>query len=165
MARKTTSRIELRRQLEALEQQGQEQQEAAVTASDAPRRGRASAKSRGIRSKNSAKATVKSGPRKRLVWVVYSGSMKEEGRFSYDQRAAAEERIEQLRQKGGVKKLYFIQPVREVIGDPNPAPGLAAARHELSPTASKPRRSTIEREKTAEDDSFIQEFLGDDSEE
>lgn len=60
--------------------------------------------------------------RKRLVWVVYNGSMKEEGRFSYDQYAAAEEKIEQLRQKS--KKMYFIQPVKEVIGE---GPGMMAA--------------------------------------
>ncbi len=35
-------------------------------------------------------------------------SMKEEGRFPYDQREAAEEKIELLRQKS--KKMYFIQP-------------------------------------------------------
>ena len=46
--------------------------------------------------------------------------MKEEGRFPYDQREAAEEKIELLRQKS--KKLYFIQPLKEVIGE---APGTA----------------------------------------
>lgn len=46
--------------------------------------------------------------------------MKEEGRFPYDQRAAAEEKIELLRQKS--KKMYFIQPLKEVIGE---APGSA----------------------------------------
>ena len=57
--------------------------------------------------------------RKRLVWAVFSGSMKEEARFPYDQRAAAEEKAEQLRAKS--KKMYFIQPVKEVISEPLPA--------------------------------------------
>lgn len=53
--------------------------------------------------------------RKRLVWVVYSGSMKEEGRFPYDQLDAAHEKIEQLKLKS--KKMYFIQPVKEILGE------------------------------------------------
>ena len=53
--------------------------------------------------------------RKRLVWVVYSGSMKEEGRFPYDQLDAANEKIEQLKLKS--KKMYFIQPVKEILGE------------------------------------------------
>lgn len=63
--------------------------------------------------------------RKRLIWVLYNGSMKEEGRFPYDQRAEAEEKLELLRSKS--KKLYFIHPVKEVIGDPSATIGLAAA--------------------------------------
>lgn len=61
--------------------------------------------------------------RKRLVWVVFNGSMKEEARFPYDQFAEAEERIEALRQKS--KKLYFIQPVKELIGDGAPVASAA----------------------------------------
>lgn len=63
--------------------------------------------------------------RKRLIWVLYNGSMKEEGRFPYDQRAEAEEKLELLRSKS--KKLYFIHPVKEIIGDPSATIGLAAA--------------------------------------
>jgi len=39
--------------------------------------------------------------------------MKEEGRFAYDERARAEEKLEALRAKS--KKLYFIQPVKELL--------------------------------------------------
>lgn len=53
--------------------------------------------------------------RKRLVWGIFSGSMKEEARFPYDQRAAAEEKLEQLRGKS--KKMYFLQPIKEVMAD------------------------------------------------
>lgn len=112
MARKSTSRIELRRQAEAAAARGE------ATEEPVKKKGSASTKSKKVKEKPVA--------RKRLVWVVYSGSMKEEGRFSYDQRAAAEEKVEQLRQKSN-KKLYFIQPVKEVIGDPSATYGLAAA--------------------------------------
>jgi uncharacterized coiled-coil protein SlyX len=43
--------------------------------------------------------------------------MKEEGRFPFDQRQAAEERIEQLKLKSA-KKLFFIQTIKEVITEP-----------------------------------------------
>lgn len=112
MARKTTSRLELRKQAEAAEAQG-----------DAPKKKAAAKKATGTRAKRTKEKAV---ARKRLLWVVFNGSMKEEGRFPYDQRAAAEEKIEQLKLKGG-KKLYFIQPVKEVIGDGKAAVGLAAA--------------------------------------
>ncbi len=51
--------------------------------------------------------------RKRLVWAIFSSSMKEEARFPYDQRQAAETKLAQLLAKG--KRLYFIQPVKETI--------------------------------------------------
>jgi hypothetical protein len=47
--------------------------------------------------------------------------MKEEARFPYDQRDAAEEKINQLRQKSAKKK-YFIQPIKEPIAEPAPEP-------------------------------------------
>ena len=113
MARKTTSRMELRRQAEVVEAAG-------GTAAAAPAKAKKAAAPKAKRTKEKAVA------RKRLIWVVYNGSMKEEGRFPYDQKAAAEEKIEALRQKS--KKLYFIQPVKEVIGaDPGTTVGLAAA--------------------------------------
>jgi selenocysteine lyase/cysteine desulfurase len=116
MARKTTSRMELRRQAEAAEAGGTP----AATATTTGTRKKAAAT--GAKPKRTKEKPV---ARKRMIWVVYNGSMKEEGRFAYDQRAAAEEKIEQLRQKS--KKLYFIQPVKEVIGDPGATIGLAAA--------------------------------------
>lgn len=61
------------------------------------------------------KTREKVAQRKRLVWGIFSGSMKEEARFPYDQRAAAEEKLEQLRGKS--KKMYFLQPIKEVMAD------------------------------------------------
>ena len=59
------------------------------------------------------KAREKPPERKRAVWVLYSGSMKEEGRYPYDQKEAADERLAVLQGRG--KKLYFMQMVKELI--------------------------------------------------
>ena len=58
--------------------------------------------------------------RKRLIWAVFNAAMKEEARFPYDQRDAAEEKVKQLRSKS--KKPYFIQPIKEVITEVLPEP-------------------------------------------
>ena len=112
--------VDLRREHEAAEARKAEGGEA-----EAPKtKGRKAAakKAPAARKKRvKEKATV----RKRLVWGIFSGSMKEEARFAYDQREAAEERIEQLRAKS--KKMYFIQPIKEVIAESAPPPKAAAA--------------------------------------
>lgn len=51
--------------------------------------------------------------RRRLVWVVYSSTMREEGRFLYYEKDKAEERLQQLLSKG--KRRYFIQPIKEAL--------------------------------------------------
>jgi len=61
------------------------------------------------------KRKVKAPERKRLLWGVFSGALKEEGRFPWDQRGQAEEKLALLRSKS--KKLYFIQPIKESISD------------------------------------------------
>jgi hypothetical protein len=102
MARKTQSRMELRRQAEAA---GNGQQAADKT------------KKKGIKEaakKPTRRAKAKVSERKRLMWAVFNGSMKEEGRFPYDQRDAAEERLQQLKLKSP-KKLYFIQVIKETL--------------------------------------------------
>lgn len=78
-------------------------------------------KAKGATKKKAATKRTREKPpeRKRAVWVIYSGSMKEEGRYPYQDKAAAEERLEQLRQKS--KRLYFIQMLKElIIGDSKP---------------------------------------------
>lgn len=98
MARKTASRIQKRKEAEAATARGGK--------SDAE-------KKKAKRTRAPSRRKAKAAERKRLIWGVFSGSLKEEARFPYDQRAAAEERLEQLRAKG--KKNYFIQPIKEVI--------------------------------------------------
>ena len=103
MARKSPSRLDMRKQVEAAEAAGDKGEE--KKAKKTPK----AAAPRAKRTKEKVQA------RKRLVWVVYSGSMKEEGRFPYDQLDAANEKIEQLKLKS--KKMYFIQPVKEILGE------------------------------------------------
>ncbi len=61
----------------------------------------------------SRKRKTKAPERKRVLWGVFSGTLKEEGRYPYDQREEAEKRLEQLRAKS--KKLFFIQPIKEFL--------------------------------------------------
>ena len=49
----------------------------------------------------------------RLIWGVYSSSMREEARFDYDSRKDADKKADQLTAKG--KKLYWVQPIKEEI--------------------------------------------------
>ncbi|APZ92807.1 hypothetical protein Fuma_02419 [Fuerstiella marisgermanici] len=51
--------------------------------------------------------------RRRIVWVVYSSTMREEGRFLYHERDKAEEKLNTLLAKG--KRRYFIQPIKEPL--------------------------------------------------
>lgn len=115
MAAKRKSLLDLRREAEAVEARGGE----------APAKAEKATKAKKATTTKAKRTKEKPVARKRMIWVVYNGSMKEEGRFPYDQRAAAEEKIEALRQKS--KKLYFIHPVKEVIGDPSATVGLVAA--------------------------------------
>lgn len=101
MARKTASRIQKRKEHEAAGSRGAK---ATTTKKKKAKAKRARAPSR---------RKTKTTERRRLIWGIFSGSLKEEARFPYDQRAAAEERLEQLRSKG--KKSYFIQPIKETI--------------------------------------------------
>lgn len=133
MARKTPSRLELRKQQEAVEAQGGE-----------PARKKAAAK-KTTTARGGKRTKEKAIARKKLVWVVFNGSMKEEGRFPYDQRAAAEEKIEQLKLKSA-KKLYFIQPVKETLGDGKAVPALAAAARDEETKASRKAKAAVEEE-------------------
>jgi hypothetical protein len=105
-------RLDQRRMAEAAERLEKEQ----VTPT---KRATRKAATKAPRAKTARRTKDKAAQRKRLVWCVYNGSMKEEARFPYDQRAAAEEKLEQLKAKG-TKKLYFLQPVKELISDSAP---------------------------------------------
>lgn len=114
MAKRTTNRLELRKQTEAATSRGTSADESA--AKKKTKEVKKKPPSRSKRSK--AKVVV----RKRLVWGIFSSTMKEEGRFAYGEREAAEARVEELAAK--YKRTYFIQPIKEPIAD---APIEAAA--------------------------------------
>jgi hypothetical protein len=109
MARKTASRLEMRRMAEAAEARGEE-----IDDDDLPRKAKAKAKAPAKKTTRRTKEKV--APRRRLMWAVYNGNMKEEARFPYADRQAAEEKLAQLREKSS-KKLFFIQPVKVPLGE------------------------------------------------
>lgn len=102
MPRKTASRLELRKQAEAAEKHLASGEEKPVK-----KKKKAAKKRTTRRSKDEVLE------RKRLVWVIYTATLREEARFPYDQREEAEERLTQLLAKG--KRTYFLQPVKELL--------------------------------------------------
>lgn len=97
------SRLQMRREAEAAEE--------AESTSKAKATKKKATRKKATRKKAAARKTREKAPeRKRAVWVLYSSSMKEEGRFTYDQKKAAEDRLEVLQARG--KKIYFMQLVK-----------------------------------------------------
>jgi hypothetical protein len=65
--------------------------------------------------------------RKRMLWGVFSNSMKEEGRFPYADREAADARAADLTAKH--KKAYFVQAIKEpLVAAPEKEPPLKMAK-------------------------------------
>ncbi len=104
MARKTQSHVQLRRETEAADKH-------AAAGEKGLKKGKRE-KEPGKKPSRAKKPKV--AERRRLMWAVFNGSMKEEGRFPYDRRDAAEEKVQQLKLKAP-KKLYFIQTIKETI--------------------------------------------------
>lgn len=109
MARKTASRLDMRRMAEAAEARDLGDD----GAEEKPKRARAKAKTA---KKTTKRAKEKVAPRRMLMWAIYNGNMKEEARFSFAERELAEEKLGQLREKS-TKKLFFIQPIKVPLGD------------------------------------------------
>jgi len=110
MGKRTINRRELRDQAEAAKKQG-------LTADDGAEKAE---KKKGKEPKKKAAAKPKRSKtkvivRKRMLWGVFSSSMKEEGRFAYADREAAETRAAELTARH--KRTYFIQPIKEPIAD------------------------------------------------
>jgi hypothetical protein len=106
MAKRTINRRELREQAEAAEKAG-------GGAADAGDKKKAKEKKKPAAKAKRSKAKVI--VRKRMLWGVFSSSMKEEGRFPYAERTAAEERAAMLAEKH--KRTYFVQAIKEPIAD------------------------------------------------
>ena len=105
MAKRTTSRLELRKQAEAAGK-------GAAAETSTKKKAKDPKKKAPVRAKRTKTKVI---VRKRLFWGIFSSTMKEEGRFAYADREAAEARVVDLAQK--YKRTYFIQPIKEPIAD------------------------------------------------
>jgi hypothetical protein len=100
------SRLSMRREVEAAE----------AAEETTPSTKKKAAKKKATRKKavtTRARKAKEVAPRRRLVWVVYSSTMREEGRFLYHERDKADTKLEQLLARG--KRRYFIQPIKEPL--------------------------------------------------
>lgn len=105
------SRLSMRREVEAAE--AVEETTASTKEEDAKKK---AAKKKATRKKSTtarARKAKEVAPRRRLVWVVYSSTMREEGRFLYHERDKADAKLQQLLARG--KRRYFIQPIKELL--------------------------------------------------
>lgn len=153
MARKTQNRMDLRKQAEAAEAQevddGEEVDvEEDVDADldveldldvdddagddDAPKRKKKKAPKKKAAVARPKRTKTKAVVRKRMLWGVFSSSMKEEGRFPYAEKEQATARADVLHQKN--KKEYFVLPVKEPIAEP---PSMTKAEKDKAEKAIK----------------------------
>ena len=106
MAKRTRNRHELREQAEAAEKQGK-----APSSEAGDKKGVKGPKKKAAAKPKRSKTKVV--VRKRLLWGVFSSSLKEEGRFPYAERDSAESRAADLATKH--KRTYFVQPIKEPL--------------------------------------------------
>lgn len=106
MAKKTRNIRELREQAEAAEKQGK----TAEGGAGEKKKAKDSKKKAAAKPKRSK---VKVIVRKRMLWAVFSSSLKEEGRFPYSERDAADARAADLAAKH--KRTYFVQAIKEPL--------------------------------------------------
>jgi len=105
MAKK--SRLELRKEAEAADARG-------IVAGDGATKKKAKeAKPKKKTATRARRSKTKAIVRKRLVWGVFSSSLKEEARFPYAEREAADAKANDLAQK--YKRTYFVQPIKEPL--------------------------------------------------
>lgn len=141
MARKTSSRLELRRQAEAAEAQGTE-----ATPAEPAKGKKKEPAAKKKAAPRSRRAKTKAQVRKRLVWGVFSSSMKEEGRFPYAEREAADAKAATLAEKH--KRTYFVQPIKEIIGER----AIELTEEELAEEKEKPVRARKKAKAREEED-------------
>ena len=90
-------------------------------------------------------------PRRRLVWVVYSSTMREEGRFLYHEHDKADAKLEQLLARG--KRRYFIQPIKEPLdseGEPMKDEGEGTTKIATKKTTKKTTKKAADKVEAAE---------------
>jgi hypothetical protein len=103
----------------------------------------APAKKKTVKKKSRAKPVE----RRKIVWVIFNNTQKEEDRFPFEQKKAAEERLEVLRSKS--KRLYWLQPIKEVIGIA-PAAAITAADEAYVPEVEEEVDIDLEDEEEEE---------------
>ncbi len=107
MAKRTKSIREMREQAEAAEKQGK------TAAGEGTAGDKKKVKEGKKKAAKPKRSKVKVVVRKRLLWGVFSSSLKEEGRFPYAEKDAAESRAADLAAKH--KRTYFVQPIKEPL--------------------------------------------------
>ena len=107
MARRTLNRMDLRRQAELAEERGPRAPERQADAS----RGTAARRSSGGR--NQARVCAR--------WGVFDGAMKLVETFDYNQRAQAEQLVDELNAERKNGTTYFLQVVKEAMPQPGEA--------------------------------------------
>lgn len=146
MARRTTSRMDMRRMAEAAEARGIDVEADVAEGEEAPKKGKAKAKAKAPAKKAAKRTKEKVIPRRMLMWGVYNGNMKEEARFAYAERQAAEEKLAQLREKSA-KKLFFIQPIKVPLGDA----GAKIVREDVIDTDDEPPVKAVKKKSDEEE--------------
>ena len=147
------SRLELRKMAEAADAREADGDEA-EKGDKKRKKGTAAAAKKAPKAKKSRSKPVE---RRRIVWVIFNNTQKEEGRYPYDQRKEADEKIELLRSKS--KRLYWLQAVKESIG------GTALpAGSKVVVAASKLPEVVLEDEEEEEEEEEAEEDEEDDDE-
>ncbi|MCH2201727.1 MAG: hypothetical protein MK102_07140 [Fuerstiella sp.] len=127
------SRLSMRREVEAADAGGKKTPKRKKKSTVKKKATRKKATSRARRTKDVA-------PRRRLVWVVYSSTMREEGRYLYHERDKADGKLEQLMARG--KRRYFIQPIKEPLdSEGNPIAEETAVSPKSAPKKSVKKSS------------------------
>ena len=129
------SRLAMRREVEAAEaadadgvkKKSRKSSEEKTETGGKKRATRGDKKDAAAKKKKAAKPRTKRAKeqmqRRRIVWVVYSSTMREEGRFLYFGKDKADELLNTLLAKG--KRRYFMQPMKEAL-NPDGTPILQA---------------------------------------
>jgi len=86
-----------------------------IEAEAAEQSGKKTTKKKAAKKKTTRKKKTKAAERKKIFWGIFSGTLKEEGRYAYDEKDKAEERLEQLLARG--KRTYFIQPIKVALSE------------------------------------------------
>lgn len=133
------SRQALRREVEAAEAQAVTKKTASKTKKTAATKATKKRKAAKPRTKRAREQMQ----RRRLVWVVYSSTMREEGRFLFYEKEKAEELLETLLAKG--KRKYFMQPLKEALNsDGTPVIQVASPAPEVDDEDDAAARADVE---------------------